>query len=205
MVERRAFLLAAALGAALPLCLGAPLRAEEGGLALVRAAQAQLGVVTGYDPAYVPLDFPGGDVAAEGGVCTDVLIRALRLAEGIDLQAAVNADMTAHFASYPANWGLKRPDRNIDHRRVPNLRRFLERMGAEVAGTYLPGDIVTSLLPGNLPHLMMVTDLPGAEAPMVIHNIGAGTRVENRLLEFGITGHYRLTPEVLAKIRALGG
>jgi hypothetical protein len=134
-----------------------------------------------------------------------VLIRALRVAHGIDLQAAVNRDMKANFAKYPANWGLKTTDRNIDHRRVPNLQTFLARMGAEVTDNFLPGDIVTSLLPGNLPHILIVTDRRGAQDPMIVHNIGAGTRVEDRLFEFPHTGHYRLSPEVLARIRAVIG
>lgn len=181
------------------------LTASEPALALIRAAEVQVGVVTVYDPAYVALAFPGGDVAPERGVCTDVLIRALRVAHGIDLQAALNRDMKADFAAYPANWGLKTPDRNIDHRRVPNLRRLFERVGAEVTGDYLPGDVVTTMLPGNLPHIVIVSDRMGEAAPMVVHNIGAGTRVEDRLFEHEITGHYRLTPEVLARLAALQG
>lgn len=174
--------------------------------ALISAAEAQVGVVTVYDPAYVTLDYPGGDVAPDRGVCTDVLVRALRRAHGIDLQAALNRDMSRHFASYPANWGLSRPDRNIDHRRVPNLRRLFERLGAEVTtGDFQPGDIVTSLLPGNLPHITIVTNRMGATDPMIVHNIGAGTWVEDRLRDFPITGHYRLTPEVMDRLRRLQG
>ncbi|MFZ1470596.1 MAG: DUF1287 domain-containing protein [Paracoccaceae bacterium] len=193
--------------------LGAAAMADtpQAAAALIRAAEGQVGVTTIYDPAYVRLEFPGGDVPPQRGVCTDVLIRALRLAHGVDLQAALNADMRAHFAQYPANWGLTTTDRNIDHRRVPNLQRLLARMGAEVALTsdpsaFQPGDVVTSMLPGNLPHLMIVTDQPGADgALMVVHNIGAGARVEDRLFEFPLTGHYRLGPEVLARLRALQG
>jgi uncharacterized protein len=169
-------------------------------LALIAAAEAQVGVVTTYDPAYVALDFPGGDVPADRGVCTDVVIRALRQAHGIDLQSAINRDMKANFADYPANWGLKTTDRNIDHRRVPNQMRLLHRLGAAVEGPFLPGDVVTSVLPGNLPHVMIVTNRAGVnpDAPLIVHNIGAGTRVEDRL-----TGHFRLTPDVLARLRAL--
>ena len=179
--------------------------------ALIRAAEGQVGVTTIYDPAYVALDFPGGDVPPERGVCTDVLIRALRLAHGVDLQAALNADMRAHFPEYPANWGLTRTDRSIDHRRVPNLQRLMQRMGAELdlstdPQAFRPGDVVTSMLPGNLPHLMIVADRPGGSgALMVVHNIGAGARVEDRLFAFPLTGHYRLTPEVLARLKALQG
>ena len=186
------------------------LEASPEALALIRAAEGQVGVTTIYDPAYVALDFPGGDVPPGRGVCTDVLVRAFRSAHGIDLQLAVNADMKANFSKYPANWGLTRPDRNIDHRRVPNLARLLQRMGAELPlspdpAAFLPGDIVTSLLPGNLPHVMIVTDRPGAQAPMVVHNIGVGTRVEDRLFDHPLTGHFRPGPEVLARLRALQG
>lgn len=178
-------------------------------LALIRAAEGQVGVTTIYDGSYVMLDFPGGDVVAERGVCTDVLVRALRVAHGIDLQVAVNVDMRAHFADYPANWGLTKPDRNIDHRRVPNLARFLERIGADVPvgadpQDFQPGDIVTSMLSGNLPHVMIVTDRRGdSGALMVVHNIGAGVQVEDRLFDYPLTGHFRLTPEQLDRIKAL--
>lgn len=183
----------------------ADLAATPEATALIRAAESQVGAVTLYDPTYTKLSYPMGDVAPDRGVCTDVPIRALREAFGIDLQAAVHTDMKANFSQYPANWGLKSTDKNIDHRRVPNLRTFLARMGAEVTGDFLPGDIVTSVLPGNLTHITLVTDHMGANAPMIVHNIGAGTRVEDRLFEFDITGHYRLTPKVLARIRALQG
>ena len=173
--------------------------------ALIRAAEGQVGITTTYDPAYVALAFPGGDVPADRGVCTDVVIRALRVAYGIDLQAAVNRDMKADFAAYPKNWGLKTTDRNIDHRRVPNLQTFLTRMGAEVTGGFEPGDIVTTMLPGNLPHILIVTDRMGTNAPMIVHNIGAGTRVEDRLFDHPHTGHYRLGSQVLARIRAIAG
>lgn len=173
--------------------------------ALIRAAEGQVGITTTYDPAYAALAFPGGDVPADRGVCTDVVIRALRVAYGIDLQAAVNRDMKADFAAYPKNWGLKTTDRNIDHRRVPNLQTFLTRMGAEVTGGFEPGDIVTTMLPGNLPHILIVTDRMGTNAPMIVHNIGAGTRVEDRLFDHPHTGHYRLGSQVLARIRAIAG
>lgn len=179
--------------------------------ALIAAAEAQVGITRIYDGGYVALEFPGGDVPASRGVCTDVIIRALRDALSIDLQLAVNRDMSKNFAVYPANWGLSRPDRNIDHRRVPNLARLFERLGAsQPIGTepadFLPGDIVATMLPGNLPHILIVTHRASADGlrPLVVHNIGAGTRVEDRLFEFPITGHYRLSPEVLAQLRRLG-
>ena len=105
-------------------------------LALIAAARGQIGVTRAYDPGYSRIAYPGGDVPRERGVCTDVVIRAYRDAFGIDLQRAVHEDMAAHFAAYPRHWGLQRPDRNIDHRRVPNLERFWQRAGADLP---LPG------------------------------------------------------------------
>lgn len=175
--------------------------------ALIAAARAQVGVTVVYDPAYVTLDFPGGDIDRSRGVCTDVVIRAMRDAWGVDLQALVNADMKAHFAAYPAIWGLTRTDRNIDHRRVPNLQTFFARKGAELPITsdpadYLPGDIVTWNLPGNLAHIGVVSDRLGASgALMVLHNIGRGAQEEDRLFDFEVTGHYR----VAAGVGVLGG
>ena len=179
-------------------------------LRLIAAAEGQVGVTTRYDPAYVGLDFPGGDIEPERGVCTDVVIRALRDAHGIDLQLAVNRDMKANFAAYPALWGLIRPDANIDHRRVPNLETLLARIGAGIDVTsdparFEPGDIVTSRLPGNLPHIMIVSDRIGPSgAPMVAHNIGAGARVEDALFDYPLKAQFRLTPEVLARLGRLG-
>lgn len=170
---------------------------------LIAAAESQIGVTRIYDPAYVGLTFPGGDVPRERGVCTDVIVRAYRDAFGFDLQKEINTDMSANFGAYPRIWGHKRPDRNIDHRRVPNLATFFERQGAglpvsERPGDYLPGDLVAQMLPGNLPHIAVVTHRHAAdgERPMVVHNIGAGTRLEDRLFDFEITGHFRFRPEV---------
>lgn len=177
---------------------------------LIAAAEGQVGVTLRYDPAYVRLAFPGGDIGPERGVCTDVVIRALRNAYGIDLQLAVNRDMKGHFAAYPALWGLTRPDANIDHRRVPNLETLLTRMGARLdlasdPTRFEPGDIVTSRLPGNLPHIMIVTDRIGKSgAPMVAHNIGAGARVEDALFDYPLKAQFRLTPDALARLRQLG-
>lgn len=168
---------------------------------LIDAAESQIGVTTIYDPAYVGLTFPGGDVPRERGVCTDVIIRAYRDAFGLDLQREVNADMKSHFSAYPKIWGHKRPDQNIDHRRVPNLQAFFKRMGAALPVSdrpddYQPGDLVSQMLPGNLPHIAIVTHKSSADGqrPLVVHNIGAGTRLEDRLFEFEITGHYRYRP-----------
>ena len=164
---------------------------------LVNAARRQIGVTVTYDPSYVGLAYPGGDVPAERGVCTDVVIRALRAAYRYDLQRTVHEDMTAAFSKYPKIWRAKRPDRNIDHRRVPNLQRFFTRKGWSVPVTrnakdYAPGDIVTCIVDGRLPHIMIVSDKKSAAGvPLVIHNIGAGTREENSLWTYPLTGHYR--------------
>ena len=166
---------------------------------LLTAAHAQVGVTRYYDSSYVRLDYPGGDVPIDRGVCADVVIRAYR-ALGIDLQQRLHEDMRAHFSAYPKRWGLRRPDRNIDHRRVPNLATWFERQGAELAVSddardYQAGDIVTWLLPGGLPHIGLVSDRRSAERPWVVHNIGAGTQVEDVLFAYPITGHYRYLPE----------
>jgi uncharacterized protein YijF (DUF1287 family) len=170
---------------------------------LIAAAESQIGETVTYDPAYVSLQFPNGDIPRERGVCTDVVVRAYRDAFGFDLQREVNRDMKAHFASYPKIWGLKGPDRNIDHRRVPNLQAFLKRQGAALAVSgnpedYQPGDIVSQMLPGNLPHIAIVTHRRSQDGarPLLVHNIGAGTRLEDRLFEFEISGHFRFNPEV---------
>jgi len=169
---------------------------------LVDAAREQIGVTTLYDPAYVRLGYPGGDVAPERGVCTDVIVRAYRRAFGLDLQKLVHEDMAAHFAAYPKTWGLKTTDRNIDHRRVGNLAAFFSRRGVSLSASedpadFQPGDVVTQKLPGNLPHIVIVssnrsTDVP--ERPLVIHNIGAGAREEDTLFAFRQTGRYRFAP-----------
>jgi hypothetical protein len=176
---------------------------------LTEAARAQVGVTVLYDPAYAPLAYPGGDIPRDRGVCTDVVIRALRDGWGVDLQVAVNRDMTADFAAYPGLWGLTAPDRNIDHRRVPNLARLFERIGAEVPldegpQPYLPGDIVTWTLPGNLPHIGIVSDRRMQDGtPLILHNIGQGAREENILFAFPMTGHYRIGADQAARLRAL--
>lgn len=174
-----------------------PLTASETGGTIAAAARKQVGETTRYDPAYVVLAYPGGDVPRDRGVCTDVLIRALRAGLGQDLQKLVHEDMRAHFSAYPKNWGLSRPDKNIDHRRVPNLQAFFKRRGMVVPLTkkpedFLAGDIVTCTIPPNLPHVMIVSDEKTVEGlPLVIHNIGAGAREEDVLFRFPLTGHFR--------------
>lgn len=178
--------------------------------AIIAAARAQIGVTTRYDPAYRRLDYPGGDVPKDRGVCTDVLIRALRDGARIDLQLAVNRDMTRNFAAYPRNWGLTRPDPNIDHRRVPNLATLLRRLSAERPPStdpadFLPGDIVTMMLPGNLPHILLVGDRRSAKGiPLILHNIGRGTQEEDALFAYPHTGHFRPEGSALAELRRLG-
>lgn len=188
------------LGPARPPRPDMPVFAQADGDAerLVAAGLHQIGVTTVYDPAYVTLKYPGGDVALERGVCTDVIVRAYRSGLRIDLQKLVHEDMRANFAAYPRNWGLKRPDRNIDHRRVPNLQAFFTRQGATLPVTdkardYRPGDIVSHMLPGNLPHIALVSQFASADGgrPLCIHNIGAGARLEDILFTYPITGHYR--------------
>jgi uncharacterized protein YijF (DUF1287 family) len=155
--------------------------------------------VVRYEPAYVSLKYPGGDVPADTGVCTDEIIRAYR-ALGFDLQKLVHEDMKANFSAYPKNWGLKSPDRNIDHRRVPNLQTFFKRRGTSLPVTdnsadYLPGDLITCTVPPHLPHIALVVPAPnGGPRPWIVHNIGRGPQYEDRLFEFPLTGHYRWHP-----------
>jgi uncharacterized protein YijF (DUF1287 family) len=151
-----------------------------------------------YDPAYVVIPYPGGDVPAETGVCTDEVIRAYRKV-GIDLQKDVHEDMARNFRLYPKTWGLARPDRNIDHRRVPNLMVFFGRKGERLPVTreardYGPGDIVTWDLGGGLTHIGIVVNVASssdADRMMIVHNIGAGPQLEDVLFNWKITGHYR--------------
>ncbi len=171
----------------------------ETGEKIVAAARKQIGVTTAYVPDYVRLDFPAGDVPRSGGVCTDVVIRALRDGLTKDLQMLVNEDMRGNFAAYPKNWGLSKPDKNIDHRRVPNLRAYFKRKGYEQplpkagdVSKFLPGDFVTCTVAKSLPHVMIVSDRRTPDGrPLVIHNIGGGTREEDALATFPLTGHYR--------------
>jgi uncharacterized protein YijF (DUF1287 family) len=172
-------------------------RAETLGERIASAAERQVGRTLFYDPAYVRLDFPMGDLPIERGVCADVVIRALR-AVGLDLQAEVNRDMRSRFAHYPQLWGANAPDRNIDHRRVPNLERFFERRGLALpasgdADDYRAGDIVAWRLDNGLPHIGVVSRRSEADGrPLVVHNIGAGARLEDVLFEWRRTGHYRV-------------
>jgi uncharacterized protein YijF (DUF1287 family) len=179
-----------------------PLVALADGSDIATAARAQIGVTNYYDPAYRKLGFPGGDVPPDRGVCTDVVVRALRAARGIDLQQRVNEDLRAHWDAYPhpRSWNSRRPDPNIDHRRVPNLMRYFERSGAALpvtrrAADYLPGDIVAWDLGGGVLHIAVVAGRVSAnDVPLVVHNIGSGTREEDILFGYTVIGHYRLPP-----------
>lgn len=150
-----------------------------------------------YDPAYYSIKYPNGDVAADKGVCTDVIIRAYRKL-GIDLQKEVHEDMKKNFSKYPKKFGLKKPDTNIDHRRVPNLMVFFAKFGQSKSmdtnpALYAPGDIVTWLLPGNLTHIGIVVNKKSADGKryLIVHNIGGGQVIEDCLFRFTITGHYQ--------------
>lgn len=176
------------------LACSACLRADNA--ALAAKAREQIGVTISYNGAYQSISYPNGDVPKETGVCTDVVIRALR-GFGLDLQQAVHEDMKSNFSKYPKLWGLKSTDRNIDHRRVPNLRTFFTRKGWAVPVTkkaedYRPGDIVTWDLTPGLPHIGIVSDKKAEDGtPLIIHNIGSGTREEEGLFSYTITGHFR--------------
>ncbi len=168
---------------------------------IVSAARLRTRTRVRYDPKYIALSYPGGDVPDDTGVCTDVIIRSYRTALAFDLQKAVHEDMGQNFSAYPKNWGLKRPDKNIDHRRVPNLEAFFTRRGAAVNITdsptdYKPGDIVSWRLGGRLPHIGIVTDKKTrGGTPLIVHNIGAGPVEDDILFAETIVGHFRFQPE----------
>jgi uncharacterized protein YijF (DUF1287 family) len=183
---------------ALILIMTAVLHADPSLQTVIDGAKRQVGVTRGYDPSYRRIPYPNGDVPRETGVCTDVVIRAYRHA-GIDLQVLVHRDMRANFGAYPRNWGLRRPDPNIDHRRVPNLATFFRRRGGALPVTrrgsdYKPGDIVTWRLSSGVPHIGLVSDVRYGDRHLVVHNIGAGTQIEDVLFAYEVTGHYRWWP-----------
>jgi uncharacterized protein len=166
---------------------------------LIAAAIEQTHHTVRYDPAYVRIPYPGGDVPADTGVCTDVVIRAYR-AVGVDLQKEVHEDMLQHFEAYPRErrWLSANPDSNIDHRRVPNLMVFFSRKGEHLPITsrsedYLPGDLVTWDLGRGVPHIGILVDhkSPQSGRLMIVHNIGQGPKMEDVLFSWKITGHYR--------------
>jgi uncharacterized protein len=165
---------------------------------LVAAAVERTHHTVRYEPAYVAIPYPGGDVPADTGVCTDEIIRSYRVV-GIDLQKEVHEDMVANFSAYPnqRRWLLSHPDSNIDHRRVPNLMVFFARKGESLPisrrpNDYAPGDLVTWDLGHNVPHIGIVVDRKSSAARyMIVHNIGEGPKMEDVLFSWKITGHYR--------------
>jgi uncharacterized protein YijF (DUF1287 family) len=164
---------------------------------LVAAAIERTRHVVRYDPVYVRIPYPGGDVPENTGVCTDEVIRAYR-ALGVDLQKQVHEDMVQNFSAYPHKWKWlsSGPDSNIDHRRVPNLMVFFQRKGQSISyqmTDYSPGDLVTWDLGGNVPHIGIVVERKGPQTGryMVVHNIGQGPKMEDVLFNWKITGHYR--------------
>jgi uncharacterized protein YijF (DUF1287 family) len=164
---------------------------------VIDGAIDQIGKTTGYDPSYQKLDYPNGDVPIETGVCSDVIVRAFRKG-GIDLQKDVHLDMQSNFSAYPAKWGLKSPDANIDHRRVPNLMTYFGRKGKSLStnsdsDNFLPGDVVTWDLGLGNDHVGIVSNVwyKPSQRYLIVHNIGAGVQMEDVLFAWKITGHYR--------------
>jgi uncharacterized protein YijF (DUF1287 family) len=200
MWDRRGFILTLGAGLIAPAVLsqGAFAQSPESFAQKVAAgAEARAKKNEIYDPAYVKLAYPMGDVPDDRGVCTDTVIRAFRHA-GVDLQVEVHEDMKRDFGAYPKSWGMKHTDANIDHRRVPNLETFFRRKGGALslskqASDYLPGDVVSwRLTGGGLPHIGVVTTKKSLfGAPLVAHNIGAGTQEEACLFNWPMTGHFR--------------
>jgi len=216
MIGRRGFLLGLAATPVATVCEGqaglrcymettlrrnAAYRNECAGVRLKDVARNQIGVTTSYDPAYISLDYPNGDFDRSSGVCTDVIIRAYRDAFKFDLQEAIHEDMRDNFADYPSIWGLSQPDKNIDHRRVPNIETFLERGGYELpTDEWARGDLITCRV-GNLPHIGIVSgsrtrisEMGGGGFPKVIHNIGRGTREESVIGLYNNERRFRFLP-----------
>lgn len=172
---------------------------------VLAAAHAQVGVTVIYDPGYRNLAYPGGDVPINRGVCSDVVVRAWRAA-GIDLQAEIHHDMRQNFAAYPRIWRLARADPNIDHRRVPNLETWLARRGSRLAVTadpadYRAGDLVSWRLDRGQPHIGIVSDHRSGDGlrPLIVHNIGAGTQLEDVLFAWQISAHFRYFPAAVSR------
>lgn len=171
--------------------------ANDTSMVVVRNAASQILYTSSYDPSYTQLSYPGGDVPRDRGVCSDVVVRAFRAA-GIDLQKELHEDMTENFTAYPALWGLKQPDPNIDHRRVANLMVFFERKGVALGITrnperFLPGDVVAWKLDNGRLHIGIVdsTTADNHTRYLILHNIGSGVEREDALFRWEIIGHYR--------------
>ena len=182
---------------------------EDFGESLSQAALERTTHTVRYDGSYRSISYPNGDVPDHTGVCTDVVIRSYR-ALSIDLQKRVHEEMKADFKSFPNRWGLNKTDSNIDHRRVPNLQVFFTRRGQSLKVThnpkdYQPGDLVTWLLDNNLPHIGIVVHRRSEDdkRPLIVHNIGNGPKLEDRLFNFKITGHYRYVGGWLPKQKSL--
>jgi len=161
---------------------------------IAQAAMEQVGVTTIYAPGYTRIKYPNGDITLDKGVCADVVVRSFRKV-GIDLQKEVHLDMSSHFSEYPKFWKMKATDTNIDHRRVPNLMKYLQRQGKQLSVTdfYKPGDIVAWQLEYGLYHIGIVSTefVPGEKRYFMIHNIGAGAKKEDVLYKYKLIGHYR--------------
>ncbi len=164
---------------------------------VIEGAIDQVGKTTSYDASYQSIKYPNGDVPLETGVCSDVIVRAFRKGE-IDLQKEVHEDMKDNFSAYPTRWGLSQTDANIDHRRVPNLQTFFTRKGKSLStggssDNFLPGDVVTWDLGGGIDHVGVIVNVwyKPSQRYLIVHNIGAGTRMEDVLFAWKITGHYR--------------
>lgn len=164
---------------------------------LIESALEQTKITTGYDPSYVAIDYPGGDVPLETGVCSDVIVRGFRKA-GLDLQKEIHEDIKLAWSSYPRKWGSSSPDANIDHRRVLNLMTYFDRKGKAVPVTnnrsdYLPGDIVAWDLGNKVDHIGVVVNVWSEDSHgyLIVHNIGSGARCQDVLFNWQITGHYR--------------
>jgi uncharacterized protein len=164
---------------------------------LVDGGVAQTSYTVFYDPSYVPLKYPSGDVPIATGVCADVIVRAFRKA-GLDLQVALHEDMSRHFGAYPQRWGESGPDKNIDHRRVANLAVFFTRKGKAVrithrAADYRPGDVVVWRTAPGREHTGLVTNYwsPRTKRYAIVHNIGDGAQVRDVLFDWPIIGHFR--------------
>lgn len=168
----------------------------------VKSAMQRTNFNVQYDGSYYAMSYPNGDVPENVGVCTDVVIRSYREI-GTDLQQLVHEDMVSNYSAYPAQriWGQNKPDTNIDHRRVPNLQVFFSRKGqvlpiSDSANDYKPAELVSWMLPGNLPHIGVVTDKISQKTgnPLIVHNIGSGPQIEDMLFKYKITGHYKYSP-----------
>ncbi len=165
---------------------------------VLKSANEQTKITTGYTQKYFTIEYPMGDVPKETGACTDVVIRSFRAA-GVDLQKEVHEDMRENFSKYPTKWGLTKPDTNIDHRRVPNLQTFFTRRGksleiSDQGSAFKPGDVVSWDLNGKgVTHIGVISNIWNEKEKryLIIHNIGGGTRLEDRLFDWEITGHYR--------------